>query len=299
MAATLCMNGGRSALWFEDHLHDIAVIDGVVIYRIDGVRQSPPVASARSVSLASCDNCVAAVWSTGTEVRFRASDGHGTWQAERRLWKGAGEQPSLHISPFEVTATWHADVSTDKEQDGLVYVWHVEGDEPETLVSFPGKFPSIAASANTVVFRSKRSGTWAVYLVTDAHKGGPPEYVDEGKDPSVAVLGDAVVVAWQNASDIYLRDTRGSIKKVASPGLYPAVAFDGTLRVVVAYERPQSKGASKDNATKRVGLATYVQGVVTDRTPARMGLSYANVTPDGLTWIGIAADGEVVTGPVG
>lgn len=297
MAATLCMNGGRSILWFEGHLHDIAVVDGKVRYRIDGVEKSPPVATARSVSLASCDNCVAAVWATGTEVRFRASDGKGTWQAERLLWRGAGEQPSLHISPLEVTATWHADVSTDKEQDGLVYVWHVEGDDLESLVSFPGKFPSIAAEANVVVFRSKRSGTWAVYL-TSARDWVSCEYVGEGKDPSVAVYGGSTAIAWQNASDIYLRDTRGKTTRIASPGLYPAVAFDGAFRLVVAYERPQSKGASKDNATKRVGLAVYVEGIVTDVSPPQLGLSYANVTPDGTTWIGIASNGEIDTGAV-
>lgn len=299
MTTTLSMNGTRPLVVHDGKTHLVAVQDTKVRYWIDGVEFPPPVATARSVALAECDGCVAGVYATGKEIRFVASDGRGTWNpaSDTLLWTGAGEQPSLRVTPDSVTAAWHADIAgAAKDADGTVYVARVEGSGGWSVVEVgPGKFPSLAVDADVIAFRTKRTGAWTIWTASFDGKGWPVTTLGvTGKDPSIAVdAGGAEWIAFQDASAIYLRPPYSSVVQVAPIGLYPSIALDGD-DVIIGYERPASKGGSTDTATKRAGLAWIRGGVVTDITPADTGLGYTTVSPDGSRWAAVRQDGTVI-----
>lgn len=300
MSLSLAMNGCRPLVTLDNHTHLVSIQDGKGLYFIDNKETTPPVANALSISLATCPGNVAAIWSTGKEVRFIASTGKGDWNSlsNTLLWSGNGEQPNLRIDENTVTTTWHSDTSTNKDSDGIVYVKRAYLDSGWILSEIgPGKYPSISNDRDVIVFRSKRSGIWKLYTATLVNDTWiTTETNVEGKDPSIAYTSyNAQCIAFQNASSIYLMDQYKVVTKIASVGLFPSIALNSNNDIIVGYERPASKGSISDNKTKKAGLLKISNGTLTDLTPETVGLSYTIVSPDGKYWSAVSIDGTLIT----
>jgi hypothetical protein len=107
--------------------------------------------------------------------------------------------------------------------------------------------------------------------------GGAPA---RGGDPSVAIAANgAVVIAWQNASQIYgARSTTGGQSfgdvKPLGPGLFAHVAVGDGDDVAVAWEH-FANASMLDDAAKTIGLSISLDGLATIDGPHAMPASDA------------------------
>jgi hypothetical protein len=304
LSTRLAMNGARAGVIHAGVISLVFTVDRDVVYTLDGRVADPPYPVGSSACLAEDSGGVACVVNTGAAMLFVHAVTPGLWSAPFTLWSGPGEQPSLRVDPFTVTATWHADVpGAEKDANGRIYVARAYLDTPFAVVEIEGggKFASVAPQADVVAFRRKLAdGTWWIHTAELVDGKWVTTPVCEGMDPSVAVdAAGGTWIAYHRDSAIYLRGPLGNEIQLAKYGLFAHIAIDKDGAVLVSFELLASKGGGRSDSTKRRGIVRVRDGVPNDLSPVETGYVGTTLTPEGEVWAAVrSVDGSVVFGSV-